>query len=589
LKSFRIKLTCLIVILLFLLVPVSVLTVSAQSEDRVPVVIGFKEVPDDALVRSHGGEIKYVYRYIAAIAASVPSQAIDALQKNPKVVYVEYDFEVYVTAQTVPWGVAKIGSPDVWAVGNKGTNVKVAILDTGIDITHPDLKVVGGATYVFGTTTYNDDHGHGTHVAGIVGALYNTVGVVGVAPEAALYAVKVLDKNGRGYISSINMGIEWSISNRMQVISMSFGSTSDSISLHQECDEAYNFGIVLVAAAGNNGPGAETMTYPAKYSSVIAVGATDSNDIVSDWSSRGQEMWVTAPGVSIYSTYKGGTYVTMSGTSMACPHVTGTTALILAKNPTVSPDDVKSILQKTAVKTGGMNGWYWTSAYGFGRVDAYAAVSAAQTLPPDFSLSASPSSLEIQQGGYGTSTITVTSQNGFSSAVTLSFSGNPTGVTDSFSTNPVTPPSGGSATSALTINVDSSTSTGTYTLTVTGVSGSLTHSATLTLTVTSPPTTALSVKVTTDNPTYTRKSFAVITVTVTANSNPASGASVTITVIDPKGRTMEDFGTTDADGRVTFRYRIVPNAPLGTYSVIIQAFAAGFNPGTGLTTFIVVK
>jgi len=279
----------------------------------------------------------------------------------------------------------------------------------------------------------------------------------------------------------------------------------------------------------------------------------------------------------------------MSGTSMACPHVTGTAALILAKNPTVSPDDLKSILQKTALKTAGMNGWYWTSAYGFGRVDAYAAVSAAQTLPPGFSLSASPSSLTIQQGGSGSSTVTVTSQNGFNSAVTLSASGGPAGVIASFSLNPVTPPFGGSATSTLTINVDSSTSTGTYTLTVTGVSGSLTHSTILTLAVTSPPTIALSVEVTTDNPTYKRKSFAVIIVTVAANSNPVIGASVTITVTDPKGRTMGDFGTTDAEGRVTFKYRIGPNAPLGTYSVIVQAFATGFNPGIGLTIFIVGK
>ena len=482
-RRLAIKLTCLALIFLFLLLPVSTLTASAQSADKVAVIVGFKEATDAGLVRSSGGEIKYVYKYILAIAASLPPQAMDALQKNPKVAYVETDFEVYALTQTTPWGIQKIRAPEVWtSFGNKGTGIKVAILDTGIDIAHPDLRVVGGVTYVLGTTTYNDDHGHGTHVAGIVAALDNDIGVVGVAPESALYAVKVLNSRGQGYLSDINMGIEWCINNGMQVISMSFGTTSDLISLHQECDKAYNTGIVLVAAAGNNGPGPETTTYPAKYSSVIAVGATDSNDVVADWSSRGQELWVTAPGVSIYSTYKGSTYATMSGTSMACPHVTGTVALIL-KKAAHTPAEVRSILQRTAVKTAGMDEWTWTSAYGFGRVDAYAA-SAVETT--DFSISASPSALTTQPGGSGSSTITVTSLNGFSGEVSLAASA-PTGLSAALSPTSLTIASGGSASSTLSITVSSSTAAGTYTVTVTGTSGSLSHSATVTVNVQTTP------------------------------------------------------------------------------------------------------
>jgi len=136
---------------------------------------------------------------------------------------------------------------------------------------------------------------------------------------------------------------------------------------------------VLVAAAGNNGPGENTVNYPAKYNSVIAVGATDETDNVADWSSRGQELELTAPGVNIYSTYKGSTYGTLSGTSMACPHVTGTVTLILSKNPRLNPSGVRKILQNTAVDLGQSE---YDSTYGYGRVNASAAVAATPSRSP---------------------------------------------------------------------------------------------------------------------------------------------------------------------------------------------------------------
>jgi minor extracellular protease Epr len=460
---------------------------SAQPAERVSVIIGFRNFQDDKSVGDQGGVIKYSYGYIRAIAASVPPQAIDALQRNPNVAYVETDFKVYALQQPIPWGIAKIRAPQVWVTGNKGTGIKVAIIDTGIE-THPDLNVVGGATFVAGTSSYTDDNGHGTHCAGIVTALDNDIGVVGVAPEAALYAVKVLDRSGSGYLSDVIKGIEWCITNNMQVVSMSFGSTSDSTSLHAECDKAYNSGIVLVAAAGNSGPRANTIGYPAKYSSVIAVGATDSNDAVASWSSRGPELSVTAPGVSIYSTYKGGVYATMSGTSMACPHVTGTVALILAK-AAHTPVEVRDILQKTAVDLGTPGR---DSSYGYGRIDAYAASVPAT---PDFSNSASPSALTINAGASGTSTITVTSLNTFSGAVSLTVSG-PAGWSASPSLSSLTVSSGGSASSTLTITVPSTTKAGAYAVTVTGTSDSLSHSATVIVNVQTAPSAPQNLKAT---------------------------------------------------------------------------------------------
>jgi minor extracellular protease Epr len=463
---------------------------SAQPAERVPVIIGFRNFQDDKSVGDQGGEIKYSYKYIRAIAASVPPQAIDALQRNPNVAYVETDFKVYALQQPIPWGIAKINAPQVWGTGNKGTGIKVAIVDTGIDTTHPDLSVVGGVSYVSYTTSYNDDNGHGTHCAGIVAALNNDKGVVGVAPGAELYAVKVLDRSGSGYVSDVISGIDWCITNNMQVISMSFGSTGDAQSLHAECDKAYSANIVLVAAAGNSGPGANTIGYPAKYSSVIAVGATDSSDVVASWSSRGPELSVSAPGVNIYSTYRGSTYATLSGTSMACPHVAGTVALILKAGHT--PAEVRDILQKTAVDLGTPGR---DSSYGYGRIDAYAASVPAT---PDFSNSASPSALTINAGASGTSTITVTSLNTFSGAVSLTVSG-PAGWSASASPSPLTLVSGGTASSTLTIPVPLGTAAGTYTVTVTGTSGLLSHSATVTANVQTVPSAPQNLKATAGN------------------------------------------------------------------------------------------
>jgi subtilisin family serine protease len=174
-------------------------------------------------------------------------------------------------------------------------------------------------------------------------------GVIGVAPEADLYGVKVLDRTGRGYESDVIAGIQWSIDNKMQVISMSLGG-GDSSGMEGACNNAYNAGIVVVASAGNSGPDDDTVGYPAKYDSVIAVSATDDTNT--------PEVELAAPGVSILSTYLGGGYATASGTSMACPHVAGTAALVIASGITdengneMINDEIRTRLQETAEDLG---------------------------------------------------------------------------------------------------------------------------------------------------------------------------------------------------------------------------------------------
>jgi len=351
-----------------------------QSVDRIPVIIVFKDKPDPALIRTHGGDIKYEYHLIPAIAASMSPQARDAIAKNKNVAYVEPDCEVQAL-QTLPWGVDRIDADLVWSY-NKGTGVNVSIIDTGIDYTHPDLDAnyKGGYDFANDDADPKDDNGHGTHCAGIVAAEDNDIGVVGVAPEANLYAVKVLNRFGSGWLSDVIAGIDWSVDNDMDVVSMSLGTSTYSASLETACNNAYNTGLVLVAAAGNSGDGDPTTdeySYPAAYGSVIAVGATDSTDVAPSWSNSGPYLELAAPGVSIYSTlptYRvtltrtyGYDYGTLSGTSMACPHVTGTAALVIASNPTLTNVDVRSRLQATADDLGPVG---WDSVYGYGLVDA---------------------------------------------------------------------------------------------------------------------------------------------------------------------------------------------------------------------------
>lgn len=362
------------------------------------VIIGFEGKPNEAdekMIRDCGGETRYTYHIINAKAVEIPEQAIDRFKKNPRVKYVEEDAEVHTLQETLPWGVNRIDADLVWN-SNKGTGVNISIIDTGIDYTHPDLKdnYKGGYDFVNNDADPKDDNGHGTHCAGIAAAENNTIGVVGVAPKANLYAVKVLDSRGSGSLSDCIEGIQWSVDNGMQVISMSWGSSAYSESLENASDAANAAGLVLVAAAGNSGdgnPDTNEYSYPAAYGSVIAVGATDKTDVAPSWSNSGPYLELAAPGVSIYSTLPtysvtltrtyGYNYGTLSGTSMACPHVAGTAALVIASDLTLTNVAVRSRLQTTADDLGPAG---WDPVYGFGLVDAENAtyIPTPDTTPP---------------------------------------------------------------------------------------------------------------------------------------------------------------------------------------------------------------
>jgi subtilisin len=344
--------------------------VAAQQVERVDVLIGFARTPgpaEQAIVRGAGGDIKYTYHLIPAIAASIPERAIQGLLRNPNVTHVNMDGPVFAVAQTLPWGVNRIDAEAVHAAGNRGAGVKVAVLDTGIDLDHPDVRVAGGVTLAGGKDA-DDKNGHGTHVAGTIAALDNSIGAVGVAPEAKLYAVKVLGNGGTGSWSGLIAGIEWSVDNGMQVANMSLGASLAPIDVGIAVDAAYARGLLLVAAAGNDYGG--PVIYPAAYDSVIAVSATDRNDALAGFSNQGAQVELAAPGYQVYSTYKSGGYAELSGTSMAAPHVSGVAALMISSGVS-GAGAVRARLQSSAEDLGAAGRDY---LYGYGLVDAEKAV-----------------------------------------------------------------------------------------------------------------------------------------------------------------------------------------------------------------------
>jgi subtilisin family serine protease len=304
--------------------------------------------------------------------------------------------------QMIPWGIDRIRAPDAWPTST-GVGIQVAVLDTGVDKDHVDLHVnIAWGISVLGdkeSTLYRDwadRNWHGTHVTGTIAAMYNDIGVVGVGYDIEIYAIKVLSNAGFGYWTDLADGIYWAMKgpdgiidkdgdgivagdpddDAAEVISMSLGGWSYEKEVHDAVIAAYDAGIVLVAAAGNEGE--EGVLYPAKLPEVIAVAATDEKDKVPDWSSKGPEVELAAPGVDVLSTIPGDWYAWGSGTSMACPHVSGTVGLmvskILAEGRTYTVDGIRDILQTTADDIAPSG---WDEATGYGVVRADKAVAAA--------------------------------------------------------------------------------------------------------------------------------------------------------------------------------------------------------------------
>lgn len=316
-------------------------------------------------------DILETYDLLPVYCLKLDEKQVEVLKKDPNIKNVEPNIEFKASAQTIPWGISRVQAIDAHRYNYTGKGVRVAVLDSGIDSRHSDLNVSGGYS-VFNDSPYSDGNGHGTHVAGTIAALDNSIGVKGVAYNVDLYAVKVLNSYGSGSLSGIAKGIEWSIKNNMNIINMSLGTSSHSSILKDWCDLAYNSGLLVVAAAGNSGNATgvgDTVEYPARYSSVMAVAATDSSNRRGSFSSHGPAIEIAAPGVDIYSTYPNNRYTTMSGTSMACPHIVGSAALVWGANPRLTNVQVRESLVRTARRLGD------TNHYGSGLVQVLDAIN----------------------------------------------------------------------------------------------------------------------------------------------------------------------------------------------------------------------
>lgn len=275
-------------------------------------------------------------------------------------------------------GLRIIYAPQAWRYST-GAGVRVAVVDTGIAPRHPDLRVYGGASFVPGVTRWHDDHYHGTHVAGTIAAAMNRRGVVGVAPAARLYAVKVLDRRGRGQTSWILNGLAWCYRYRMHVVNLSLGSgaTTHSTSNYSRAYEnagrlLRRRGILPVAAAGNSGSTSRPYVgNPGRCPSFMAVSSVDCNRRRSPFSSYGPQVEICAPGTGVLSTYPPNGYRRLSGTSMAAPHVAGVAALVKRRHPSWTGDRIRVHLWRTALDLG-RPGRDWF--FGYGQVRAYHAV-----------------------------------------------------------------------------------------------------------------------------------------------------------------------------------------------------------------------
>lgn len=265
----------------------------------------------------------------------------------------------------IPWGIARVAAPWAWS-SSEGAGVRVAVIDTGVDTKHPDLvaAIAGGRNFVDADKPYDDDNGHGTHVAGTIAAARDGRGVAGVAPKARIYGVKVLDKDGGGRISSIIKGIVWCANNDIQVANMSLGAPIGSVFMRLAVKYAKSKGVTIIAAAGNSGG---SVGCPACYEETIAVSALDSQDQLADFSSRGKAVDLAGPGVDVLSSVPGGGYDSYSGTSMATPHVAGLAALAVSRGAS-GPDAVRRALLRAARPVAGLG----RDEQGAGVVDAEA-------------------------------------------------------------------------------------------------------------------------------------------------------------------------------------------------------------------------
>ncbi len=380
-------------------------------------------IPGEVLVKFHPGLSPEAITALAAdyraqIVENIPRLGVWRLRVKPgreqamartlgalsPVLYAEPNYRAWALTEppndpyyVLQWNLDKVQVLDAWEITRGDPAMPIAIIDTGMDLSHPDLvdklwvnpgeipgngvdddgngyiDDVHGYDFVSGDGEPQDDYGagHGTHVSGIAAAATDDgLGVAGMAPANPLMALKVLDSSGEGTYFDIAQAIDYALAQGARVMNLSLGGTDASDVLAEAAQAATAAGALLVAAAGND-TGGNPVYYPAAYDEVLAVAATDSNDGIASFSVRHPYVDVAAPGVTVYSTYRGGTYGYMSGTSMSTPHASGLAALLWGADPTLTREEVVERIVKSAEDLGtpGKDDYY-----GWGRINARSAL-----------------------------------------------------------------------------------------------------------------------------------------------------------------------------------------------------------------------
>ena len=456
------------------------------------------------------GYIRPLHVHVLHVPSGLEEETARRLQESPLVRYAEPDY-IYHALTKRPndpyytqyqWQLPHIGAETAWDTTTGSSDVVIAVLDTGVDLGHPDLaaKIVSGYDFINNDNDPDDDQGHGTHVAGIAAAVTdNNIGIAGVSWGARIMPVKVLNNEGAGPNSTIAQAMVWAVDQGADVLNMSLGGETRSSTMEDAVTYAYEHGVLVVAAAGNSYEEGNATSYPAAYDHVLAVAATDDEDEHASYSNSGSYVDVAAPGgdpsgntdtnpnhwiLSTYYRSSGNSYVWMSGTSQAAPHVAGLAALLLSLNPSLSPDDLTDIIENTAVDVQDTG---WDEFSGYGRIDVAAAVAAVLATPtPTSSPTATPTPVS-------TSTPTLVP----SPTATATATETPTAVPTSPTVTVTPTPTGGA----------SPTTTPTMTPTPTPTpTGSVSPTSTPTPTATPTPTTTWTVTVT-PSPTPTPTSF----------------------------------------------------------------------------------
>jgi subtilisin family serine protease len=511
--------------------------------------------------------------------------AIDQLAARADVQSVEPDrrivpLGVSPTATSPEPNLSLVNAPALWSLGDRGQGVVVATMDSGVDVTQPDLAARwrGGTNswydpYGQHPTTPTDVNGHGTQTMGVIVGGDAGGSSIGMAPDASWIAVKIFNDQGTATASAIHMGFQWLLdpdgnpatADAPNVVSNSWAMSNGGCNLDFQLDlrSLRAAGILPIFAAGNSGPASGTSVSPANYPEAFAVGATDNADTAYSGSSRGPSSCdgsvypeLGAPGVDVRTSDLYGTWTTASGTSLAAPHVGGALALLLNAFPNISVERQESALESSAIDLGAPGP---DDTFGFGRLDVLAAYNWLASAP-DFTISGSPASVTAAPGSEASYSLTVSNVNGFADDIDLTLSGLSTAqATWTFSPALV---SGGSGTSTLQVTPAASLPEGAYPLTVTATSNSVVHTASLTLVVAAPGT------------------FTVSAAPASASAEAGSPASFTVTLTRINGFSGSVELTLEGVPPAVSSWEFSPQIVNGDTSTLTIATASNATPGS---------